>query len=477
MIGSALLRERPRPDRIRRRPDAHRLVVATVCVGAFMGQLDASIVTLAFPTLRAEFHTTLAAVEWVGLAYLLALVGTVTAVGRLSDMVGRKLLYTYGFGVFTLASAGCALAPNLPALVACRVVQGVGAAMLQANSVALIATAMPHGRLGRGIGAQGTAQALGLALGPAVGGLLIALGGWRLLFLVNVPAGLLGTVAGLLLLPRSRDLTSRTRFDWAGLALFVPAIGALLLALSLGASGQIAIPASVALSIAALAAGAVFIRRERRTATPMLDPRLFARRPFATGVGAGLGGYLVLFGVLFVTPFFLEGVRHLHTAAAGLTLAVLPAALGLAAPLAGVLTDRLGPRIPTVAGMLTTTAGLLLLAGTSTAQGSTWALSAALAIVGLGAGMFTPANNTAIMTSAPSRQAGLAGGVLNLTRGVGTSLGVALTGLVFELFAGGATSAGLPAALTQRGFTAAALFLAATAAATAVLCAARPNRH
>lgn len=477
MTGSSLLRERPRPERIRGRADAHWLVVATVCVGAFMGQLDASIVTLALPTLRTEFHTTLAAVEWVGLAYLLALVGTVTAVGRLSDMVGRKLLYTYGFGVFTLASAGCALAPNLPILVECRVVQGVGAAMLQANSVALIATAMPSGRLGRGIGAQGTAQALGLALGPAVGGLLIALGGWRLLFLVNVPAGLLGTVAGLLLLPRSRDLTTRTRFDWAGLALFVPAVGALLLALSLGASGQIAIPASLALSVVAIAAGAAFIRRERRTAAPMLDPSLFARRPFATGVGAGLGGYLVLFGVLFVTPFFLEGVRHQHTATAGLTLAVLPAALGLAAPLAGLLTDRLGPRIPTAAGMLTATAGLLVLAGFSTVQGPIWALAAALAIVGLGAGMFTPANNTAIMTSAPSRQAGLAGGVLNLTRGVGTSLGVALTALVFELAAGGATSAILPAALTQRGFTAAALFLAATAAATAALCAVRPNRR
>jgi EmrB/QacA subfamily drug resistance transporter len=475
VTGLSLLRERPRPDRIRRRADAHWLVVATVCVGAFMGQLDASIVTLAFPTLRAEFHTTLAAVEWVGLAYLLALVGTVMAVGRLADMVGRKLLYTYGFGVFTLASAGCALAPNLPVLVACRIVQGVGAAMLQANSVALIATAMPHGRLGRGIGAQGTAQALGLALGPAVGGLLITLGGWRLLFLVNVPAGLLGTVAGLLLLPRSRNLASRTPFDWAGLGLFVPAAGALLLALSLGASGQLAIPASLALSIVAIAAGAVFIRRERRTAAPMLDPRLFTRRPFATGVGAGLGGYLVLFGVLFVTPFFLEGVRHQHTATAGLILAVLPAALGLAAPLAGVLTDRRGPRTPTVVGMLTATAGLLLLAGTSTGHGPTWTLAAALAIVGLGAGMFMPANSTAIMTSAPSRQAGLAGGVLNLTRGVGTSLGVALTGLVFELAAGGATSATLPAALTQRGFTAAALFLAATAAATAALCAARPK--
>jgi EmrB/QacA subfamily drug resistance transporter len=476
MIGAALLREPPRPNLIRRRADAHWLVVATVCVGAFMGQLDASIVTLAFPTLKASFHTTLAMVEWVGLAYLLALVGAVTAVGRLADMIGRKLLYTYGFGVFTLASAGCALAPSLPVLVICRVVQGIGAAMLQANSVALITTAMPSGRLGRGIGAQGTAQALGLALGPAVGGLLLALGGWRLLFVVNVPAGLVGTVAGWLLLPRSRDLAPRTRFDWPGLGLFVPAVSALLLALSLGAGGQLGMPASLALAAITVAAALGFLRHERRVAAPMLDPRLFAQRPFSAGVTAGLLGYLVLFGVLLVTPFYLEGVRHQHTMTAGLTLAVLPVALGLAAPVAGALTDRRGPRTPTILGMLIAGAGLLGLAGAAATHGPTWTLAGALALIGLGVGVFTPANNTAIMTSAPTRQAGLAGGVLNLTRGVGTSLGVALTALVFDLAAGRATSAALPAALVQRGFVAAVLLLAATAAAAGAAAALRGDR-
>jgi EmrB/QacA subfamily drug resistance transporter len=473
MTGASLLRERPRPEWIRRRPKVHWLVVATVCVGAFMGQLDASIVALAFPTLRAEFHTTLATVEWVGLAYLLALVAAVPAVGRLADMIGRKLLYTYGFGVFTLASAGCALAPSLPVLVVCRTVQGIGAAMLQANSVALITTAMPAGRLGRGIGAQGTAQALGLALGPAVGGLLIALGGWRLLFLVNVPAGLLGTIAGWLLLPRSRDLAPRTRFDWTGLGLFVPAVSALLLALSLGTGGELAMPASVALGAAAVGAGVLFVRHERHTAEPMLDLGLFARRSFGAGVSAGLLGYLVLFGVLFVTPFFLEGVRHQPTAMAGLTLAVLPAALGVTAPVAGALTDRLGPRTPTVLGMLITAAGLLALGGTAATQGSTGMLTVALATVGVGVGMFTPANNTAIMTGVATRQAGVAGGILNLTRGLGTSLGVALTALIFDLAAGGTTPASLPPALAQRGFIAAVTLLAAAATAAAALAALR----
>ena len=146
-----------------------------------MGQLDASIVTLALPTLQRTFHASLGAVTWVGLSYLLVLVATVTAVGRVADMAGRKLLYTYGFGVFILGSALCGLAPSLAALAGFRVLQAVGAAMLQANSVAIIYLALPRASLGRGIGIQGAAQALGLALGPAAGGLLLAAGGGGLL--------------------------------------------------------------------------------------------------------------------------------------------------------------------------------------------------------------------------------------------------------------------------------------------------------
>ncbi|MHB8328706.1 MAG: MFS transporter, partial [Acidimicrobiales bacterium] len=207
-----LLVEPPRPAAVRDRPSAFWLVVATVCIGAFMNQLDASIVTVAFPTLQRQFHVTIGAVTWVGLTYLLTLVGLITAVGRVADMVGRKLLYIYGFLVFIVGSALCGLAPTLGALDVFRVLQGIGAAMIQANSVAIIVLAVPAGKLGRAIGIQGAAQALGLAMGPTLGGLLIALGGWRLIFFVNVPAGLIGTALGWFLIPRSRHLQARVAF-------------------------------------------------------------------------------------------------------------------------------------------------------------------------------------------------------------------------------------------------------------------------
>ena len=172
-----LVVEPRRPEAIRRRPNAYWLAVAAVCIGAFMGQLDASIVTVALPTLQRSFHVSVGAVTWVGLSYLLVLVATVAAVGRFADMWGHKLLYVYGFAIFIVGSALCGLAPNLGTLIGFRALQAVGAALLQANSVAIIVLAVPRSSLGKAIGIQGAAQALGLALGPTVGGFLLAAGG------------------------------------------------------------------------------------------------------------------------------------------------------------------------------------------------------------------------------------------------------------------------------------------------------------
>ena len=390
--------ETRRPAAIATHRNAPWFVVATVCVGAFMGQLDASIVALAFPALRHDFHASLGAVTWVGLSYLLVLVATVAAMGRLADMVGRKLLYTYGFAVFIIGSALCGLAPSLPALDGFRVLQAVGAAMLQANSVAIIYLAVPRRSLGRAIGIQGAAQAIGLALGPAVGGLLLAAGGWRLLFLINVPFGLIGMVAGLLLIPRSRDLAGRVRFDWPGLMLFVPAVVALLGAVSLGNDFGWTSAALVGAVLAGSLLAAGFVLRERRTPAPMLDTRLFRSIPFSAGVASGLLSYLVMFGVLLVVPFFLEGALDVGSGRTGLELAVMPVFLGLVAPFAGRLADRLGARPLTMTGMVIVAVTLSVLAVSRPGQVM---LVVGLALVGIGLGLFTPSNNAAIMSSAP----------------------------------------------------------------------------
>ncbi len=423
-----LVVEPRRPAAIRNWPSAPWLVVATVSIGAFLGQLDASIVTLALPTLQQQFHASLSSVEWVALSYLLVLIASVTAVGRLADMIGRKLLYTYGFGIFTLASVGCGLSPSLGVLIGFRVVQALGAAMLQANSVALIVTAIPTASLGRAIGIQGAAQASGLALGPTVGGLLIGVAGWRSIFFLNGPVGLIGLVLAWLLLPRTRELAPRVRFDWLGLGIFGPAVVAFLLALNVAGNAGIAAPLLLLGGAAALVG--LFIRRERRTDAPMIDLQLFRNLNFVAGIASGLLSYLVLFAVLFVVPFFLEHARHLSATRAGFELGALPIALAIVAPFAGRARDRIGARLPTVAGMLLVA---VLLGGLAVVERSSVAVVVLLAGIGAGLGLFTPANNAAIMAAAPREHSGMAGGVLNLTRGLGTAIGVAVTGLVLGL--------------------------------------------
>lgn len=444
------------------------LIVMTVCVGAFMGQLDASIVTVAIPAMRSDFHASIDEVEWVALVYLLVLVGTIAAVGRISDMFGRKLLYIYGFMLFTLSSLACGLSPTIEWLLAARVFQAVGAAMLQANSVALIRTNVPKWTLGRAIGLQGAAQAIGLALGPSVGGLLVGLADWRWVFFVNAPAGILGISLAWFLLPRTRIKARRAQLDWRGLVTLMPGIGLLLWSLSTASRGQALAPSTlITLAIGLLLLG-VFVWIEHYVAHPLVELDLFRSAAFRRGILTGLICYLVLFGVLFVFPLYLVEGLALTAAAAGLVLTVLPAALGAVAPLAGRMTDRLGPAVPTTIGMGLASLGLAVAAFT---QLPLWGLCAALLVVGIGLGLFTPANNATVAAAGPAHHAGMVSAVLNMTRGLGTSLGVAIAAAAYTL--------GSMAKIqdSQSGFHVAAFILASLAAWATLICMVRSPRQ
>jgi EmrB/QacA subfamily drug resistance transporter len=427
-----LLREPRRPAAVRESPRAHWFVVGTVCIGAFMGQLDASIVTVALPRMGRDLHASLGSVEWVALAYLLVLVATVATVGRIADAVGRKLLYVYGFGVFTVGSVLCGLAPTLAILIAARMLQAIGAAMLQANSVALIAEAVPRSMLGKAIGVQGSAQALGLALGPAIGGILLSLAGWRLIFLVNLPAGALGLALGWFLVPRSRSRRELGEADGLGAALLALAATGPLVYLSLAGREGYADPVLLACLAGGIAAAAGFVRRERRAPAPLIDLPLLRRPGLAGGLRTGMVSYLALFGTLFIVPYYLAAERDSGTLI-GLQLAVLPVAIGITAPIAGRLVDRVGTRILTAGGLMLTGAGMLEIAVCHDTAG----ILIGLAVAGLGLGLFTPANNAGVMSASPAGHAGVTGGLLNMTRGLGTALGVALAGALFTAGAHG----------------------------------------
>ena len=192
------------------------LVVGTTCIAAFIGQLDASIVQLTLPTLEHDFVARLSVVSWVAIAYQLGFASSLPVFARLAEIAGRKVMYLTGFVLFTLASALCGLASDLPQLVAFRVLQGIGGAMLGANSIVILVKAAGHGRQGRAMGIFAAAQAVGVSMGPLAGGVLLAALGWRWVFWVNLPFGLAAAVIGWLVIPRTTDLGSDRRFDWLG---------------------------------------------------------------------------------------------------------------------------------------------------------------------------------------------------------------------------------------------------------------------
>jgi MFS family permease len=280
---------------------------------------------------------------------------------------------------------------------------------------------------------------------------LTALGGWRLIFLVNIPIGLIGLALGWFLLPRSTHHDPESRIDPTGTLLLAAIPAALLAALSFAA--EAGTPAWTEPSLIVLTCALVIaaVARQRSAAGAVFDAALIRVRAFDAGIAAAMLSYVVLFGCLVAVPFFLENSRHVGPVAAGLELSALPVALAVVAPFGGAMRDRIGPRVPTGLGMALTAAGMALLAASAT---RTDLLVAALAVAGAGMGMFVAANNAATMSAAPRQRAGAAGGLLNMARGLGTALGVALTSLVFA---------------SGRGITSVALLLLAVSVLTGVV--------
>jgi EmrB/QacA subfamily drug resistance transporter len=411
------------------RPGQHWRVVATVCVGAFMAALDASIVTVAIPTLHVFFHTAVATVEWVSIAYLLTLSSLLTAFGKVADQLGRARMYRTGFIIFIVGSALCGIAPSVLFLIVARVLQAAGAAFLQANSVALITHYTPAEERGRAIGFQGAAQAIGLSVGPAVGGALLAAFSWRALFYVNVPIGILGTILAGMFLPRDTR-GQAVRFDYLGSALLALFLLAFLWALSTGYEVGWTSPSIITAWGVALLALFGFLLRERRFPEPVLDLTLFRRPRFTFGNLSGLLSYTLMYGVLFLTPFALERVLGLAPATVGLTLTAVPLAMSVTSPVAGGLADRHGPRLLTTLGMLLGGVGSAVI-GLSTLSRDMPLLLVGLVLVGVGMGLFTPPNNSSVMGTASRDRLGMVGGFLNMTRSAGMSIGVALSGTIF----------------------------------------------
>ncbi|HUW98124.1 MAG TPA: MFS transporter [Acidiferrobacter sp.] len=405
-------------------------ILTTVLIGATMSALDVSIVNVALPTLQNSFKVNLAVIEWVAMAYMLTLTIFLPLFGRLADIFGRSKMYNTGFVVFTVGSAFCGLATSAGFLIGARILQAVGAGLLQANSVALITQAFPASERGRAIGIQGAVQAVAMSIGPFVGGILISAIGWRAIFYVNVPIGILGTFAALYCLPAGERSGKREKIDYLGTVLF--AIGLAFLVLAVNEGESIGWTSSIILTYFALSAVLItaFIITEMRIEHPMIDLSLFKRYAFSAGNFTGMLSYYVLFAVLFLMPFYLEEIGGYTPALTGSILTPIPLAMAVVAPFAGHISDKYGSRLMTSWGMAVCALATLLLIFIGQSP-NTLVLIGELVILGIGMGLFTPPNNSAIMGSAPRERLGVAGGILNMMRALGLIFGVDISGVIF----------------------------------------------
>jgi len=405
-------------------------VLLAIGVGTFMTALDTSVANMVLPVIGQTFNKTISSVEWVVTIYLLVLSGLLLSFGRLGDMRGHKIIYLSGFGIFIVGSLLSGIASNIGLLIAFRGLQAFGAAMLAANSPAILTKSFPPQQRGQALGLQATMTYLGLTVGPSLGGWLASLYGWRVVFYINVPVGLAFFWLGSHFIPSDNVHKQAEKFDLPGAITFMLGLGALLLCLNKGEDWGWTSLLTLLLLSAAVILLSVFYYIEKHSENPMLDLNLFKKLPFSLSTASAVFIYIGVYSSIFLMPYYLIQGRGFTPAQAGLILTAQPLVMAVVAPISGTLSDRIGTRWPAVFGMAILSAGLFLLSRLD-AQSEIRTIMLALAVIGLGTGTFISPNNSALMGSAPKSRQGIAAGILATARNFGMVLGVGIAGAIF----------------------------------------------
>lgn len=446
--------------------------MASLALTMLLSSLGTSIANVGLPTLARAFGTSFQAVQWVVLAYLLAVTALVVSAGRLGDLIGRRRLLRAGIGVFIVASIACAIADDLGWLIGARALQGSGAALMMAMTLALVGETVASERVGSAMGWLGTMSAVGTALGPSLGGVLIDGCGWPAIFLINVPPGLVALALAWRFLPRDRACGHRVAFDHAGSTSLVVALLTFALAMTLGRGDFGSV--NVALLCAAVASLGMFVVVESKARAPLVQPEVFRNRALRTGFATSVLATTVAMTTLVVGPFYLTGALGLGAAETGMAMAAGPLVAALVGVPAGRGVDRWGAGRMLIVGLAAMALGSAALSLVSTALGVCGYVGP-LVILTAGFATFQAANNTAVLAATDTRQRGVVSGLLNLSRNLGLITGAAAMGTVFASATGVADIATADRLSVVSGTHAA--FAAATALIIAALAISRPRGH
>ncbi|MFZ3467885.1 MFS transporter [Streptomyces sp. 4.24] len=421
-----------------------RRALAALSLAMLLSSLGTSIAHVALPTLAEAFSASFQEVQWIVLSYLLTVTTLIVGAGRLGDLIGRRRLLLAGILLFTAASVLCGLAPTLWLLIAARAAQGLGAAVMMALAMAFVGGTVPKARTGRAMGLLGTMSAIGTALGPSLGGVLIAGPGWRAIFLVNAPLGALALFLAHRHLPDDRrkgqeepagqeraqgpEEVGRARFDHAGTLLLALTLAAYALAMTTGHGGFG--PLNAALLAGAVLGAGLFVRTASRAASPLIRPATFRDPALRASLAMSTLVSTVMMATLVVGPFYLSRTLGLDEAPVGLVLSAGPLVAALAGVPAGRLADRFGAPRTAVAGLGAMVVGTFALSVTAGSLGIPGYV-APIAVVTAGYAVFQTANNTAVMADVRPDRRGVTSGLLNLARNLGLITGTSVMGAVF----------------------------------------------
>jgi len=416
---------------------AARWALASLSLSMLLSSLGTSIANVGLPTLAQAFGASFQAVQWVVIAYLLAITTLIVSAGRLGDIIGRRRLLLAGVAIFTLASVICGMAPTLWWLIAARALQGLGAAIMMALTMAFVGETVPKAKTGSAMGLLGTMSAIGTALGPSLGGMLIAGFGWRAMFFVNLPLGLLTLLLAYRSLPADcpKADVARPAFDHVGTLLLALTLAAYALAVTLGRGsfGML----NLALGLAATLGAGLFIIAQGRVASPLIRLALFRDQALTGSLATSALVSTVMMATLVVGPFYLSRALGLDTAMVGLLLCIGPLAAALTSAPAGRIADRFGAPRMVIAGLAGVAIGAFVLAMLPGTLGIAGYI-APIVLMTVCYALFQTANNTAVMADVPADSRGAISGMLNLSRNLGLITGASVMGAVFA-FASAAT--------------------------------------
>ncbi len=415
---------------IKNSPNYKWWVFGTIAIGTFLSVVDHGSVLVALPSIERHFGSDLPTVQWIVVGYALAISVLILPMGRLADIIGRKSVYVGGMAVFVVAAFLAGASPNLASLIAAKIFQGVGSAMVQGSGMAMVVGAFPGTERGKALGTHLSVVGTGAVAGPAIGGLLVSAFDWRSVFFANVPVGMVTIALSMLILPLSKpepvEGAAKQSFDWGGAILSGLALLGFLLVVGNGDRVGWTSPVSLAGTVGTILAGAAFVWWELRSPSPMLDMRLFKRKLVAMGVAAGWLSFLGTSASRFMMPFYLQRVLEYSPRDVGLLLIPPALCMVILGPVSGRLSDRFGWRGLTVGGLVFSATAWFFLAITLTEATPVYLIIIMLMVQSTGTALFNSPNNSSVLSAIDRAQYGVASALTQLVRNSANVASIAL---------------------------------------------------